>query len=67
MYAGVCWQCETECRKHEFHYVECKRCAEARAEAVKILTALNVPRRPVVSEDVRAQPQRSSAKAIGSR
>src|SRR5262245_6395471 len=38
--AEVCRECEAECRKHEFHHVECKRCAEACAETVKVLAAL---------------------------
>jgi len=38
--ADVCRDCEAECRKHEFHHVECKRCAEACAETVKVLAAL---------------------------
>ena len=31
----VCGDCETACRKHEFHHVECKNCAEACAAMVK--------------------------------
>jgi len=38
--ADVCRDCEAECRKHEFHHIECKRCAEACAATVKVLTAL---------------------------
>ncbi|HEX2336160.1 MAG TPA: four-helix bundle copper-binding protein [Hyphomicrobiaceae bacterium] len=38
--ADVCRECEAECRKHEFHHVECKRCAEACAATVKVLAAL---------------------------
>jgi len=38
--ADVCRDCEAECRKHESHHVECKRCAEACAETVKVLAAL---------------------------
>ena len=38
--ADVCWDCEAECRKHEFHHVECKRSAEACAATVKVLTSL---------------------------
>ena len=38
--ADVCRDCEAECRKHEFHHVECKRCAEACAATVKVLTEL---------------------------
>ncbi|HEU0061714.1 MAG TPA: Csp1 family four helix bundle copper storage protein [Hyphomicrobiaceae bacterium] len=38
--ADVCRDCEAECRKHEFHHVECKRCAEACAATVKVLAAL---------------------------
>jgi Cys-rich four helix bundle protein (predicted Tat secretion target) len=33
--ADVCSDCEAECRKHEFHHVECKNCAEACAALVK--------------------------------
>jgi len=35
-----CQDCEAECRKYEFHHVECKRCAEACAATVKVLTVL---------------------------
>jgi|SRR5689334_17138718 Cys-rich four helix bundle protein (predicted Tat secretion target) len=38
--ADVCRDCEAECRKHEFHHLECKRCAEACAATVKVLTEL---------------------------
>jgi Cys-rich four helix bundle protein (predicted Tat secretion target) len=38
--ADICRDCEAECRKHEFHHVECKRCAEACAETVKALATL---------------------------
>jgi Cys-rich four helix bundle protein (predicted Tat secretion target) len=38
--ADICRDCEAECRKHEFHHVECKRCAEACADTVKALAAL---------------------------
>jgi Cys-rich four helix bundle protein (predicted Tat secretion target) len=38
--ADICRDCEAECRKHEFHHVECKRCAEACAATVKVLTEL---------------------------
>jgi hypothetical protein len=38
--ADICRDCEAECRKHEFHHVECKRCAEACAETVKVLAAI---------------------------
>jgi Cys-rich four helix bundle protein (predicted Tat secretion target) len=38
--ADVCRECEAECRKHEFHHAECKRCAEACAETVKVLATL---------------------------
>lgn len=31
----VCSDCEAECRKHEFHHVECKNCAEACAAMVE--------------------------------
>ena len=36
--ADICRDCEVECRKHEFHHVECKRCAEACAATVKVLS-----------------------------
>src|SRR5262245_12555179 len=35
--ADICRDCEAECRKHEFHHVECQRCAEACAATVKVL------------------------------
>ncbi len=38
--ADVCVDCETECRKHEFHHKECKNCAEACASMVKECKAL---------------------------
>jgi Cys-rich four helix bundle protein (predicted Tat secretion target) len=38
--ADICRDCEAECRKHEFHHVECKRCAEACAATVKVLSQL---------------------------
>jgi Cys-rich four helix bundle protein (predicted Tat secretion target) len=38
--ADVCRDCEAECRKHEFHHVECKNCAEACAATVKVLASL---------------------------
>jgi Cys-rich four helix bundle protein (predicted Tat secretion target) len=38
--ADICRDCEAECRKHEFHHVECKRCAEACAATVKVLAEL---------------------------
>jgi Cys-rich four helix bundle protein (predicted Tat secretion target) len=38
--ADICRDCEAECRKHEFHHVECQRCAEACAATVKVLAAL---------------------------
>jgi Cys-rich four helix bundle protein (predicted Tat secretion target) len=38
--ADVCRECEAECRKHEFHHVECTRCAEACAATVKVLATL---------------------------
>jgi Cys-rich four helix bundle protein (predicted Tat secretion target) len=38
--ADICRDCEGECRKHEFHHVECQRCAEACAATVKVLAAL---------------------------
>jgi Cys-rich four helix bundle protein (predicted Tat secretion target) len=38
--ADICRDCEAECRKHEFHHVECKRCAEACAATVKVLSEL---------------------------
>jgi Cys-rich four helix bundle protein (predicted Tat secretion target) len=38
--ADVCRDCEAECRKHEFHHAECKRCAEACAATVKVLAGL---------------------------
>ena len=38
--ADICRDCEAECRKHEFHHVECQRCAEACATMVKVLAAL---------------------------
>jgi Cys-rich four helix bundle protein (predicted Tat secretion target) len=31
---SVCSDCEDECRKHEFHHVECKNCAEACAAMI---------------------------------
>lgn len=37
---AVCNDCEAECRKHEFHHVECKNCAEACAAMVKEAKAL---------------------------
>lgn len=33
----ICSDCESECRKHEFHHVECKNCAEACAATVQAL------------------------------
>jgi Cys-rich four helix bundle protein (predicted Tat secretion target) len=38
--ADICRDCEAECRKHEFHHVECQRCAEACAATVKVLESL---------------------------
>ena len=32
---AVCSDCEDECRKHEFHHVECRNCAEACAATVR--------------------------------
>jgi Cys-rich four helix bundle protein (predicted Tat secretion target) len=32
---AVCSDCEDECRKHEFHHVECRNCAEACAAMVR--------------------------------
>lgn len=38
--SDICADCESECRKHEFHHVECKTCAEACATLVKELKPL---------------------------
>ncbi|MGD8587535.1 MAG: Csp1 family four helix bundle copper storage protein [Chromatiales bacterium] len=35
----VCSDCEKECRKHEDQHVECKQCAEACAQVVKMIDA----------------------------
>jgi Cys-rich four helix bundle protein (predicted Tat secretion target) len=37
---AVCSDCEDECRKHEFHHVECKNCAEACAATVREIKTL---------------------------
>src|SRR5262249_23511626 len=31
----VCSDCEDECRKHEFHHIECRNCAEACANMIR--------------------------------
>jgi hypothetical protein len=37
---AVCSDCEDECRKHEFHHIECKNCAEACAAMIKACQSL---------------------------
>jgi Cys-rich four helix bundle protein (predicted Tat secretion target) len=37
---SVCSDCEDECRKHEFHHVECKNCAEACAAMITACKAV---------------------------
>lgn len=37
---NVCADCEAECRKHESHHAECKRCADACADCIKACKAL---------------------------